>query len=591
LSEEPTGAGAARGGQGSDGTMGYGKPLLGQILQDKFGLSAQQIEAALSAAREKRGRLGDALVTLGHVRDEQVLEALSRQLDLPWLPALDPVRIDATLASRVPLSFAKRYLVMPLWMENGTAVVAVADPLGVSLNDVRLLLGCPVSLVLTTSVALLASVNQVYDRAESSSAEQVIEDFSAGEQLSQLASEATQLDEPTDLLDSSEEAPVIRLVNSILFQAARQRASDIHFEPYERSLVVRYRIDGILYPVLTVPKRLQAGLTTRVKIMAGLNIAEKRLPQDGRFGIRTAGKAVDIRVSVLPTAHGERVVLRLLDKSTRVLTLEELGLSSDRLARMAQVIGQPHGIVLVTGPTGSGKTTTLYAALSQINAPERNILTIEDPIEYELAGVGQMQVNPKIELTFAAGLRSILRQDPDVIMIGEIRDRDTAEIAIHASLTGHLVFSTLHTNDAASAVTRLIDMGIEPFLVSSSVVAILAQRLVRVLCPACRQPYQPTAAELAKLGVAGDSTPVLHRSAGCAACVHTGYKGRTGIYELLVLDDEMRHLILTSTDAVAVTRQAVQRGMITLREDGARKVVAGVTTTEEVLRIVQQDVQ
>jgi general secretion pathway protein E len=428
----------------------------------------------------------------------------------------------------------------------------------------------------------------------------VIEDLGA-ETLDRLATALEE--EPRDLLEAADEAPIIKLVNSLLFEAVKKRASDIHIEPFERDLMIRYRIDGVLYNVLTPPKRLQASIISRIKIMAGLNIAEKRLPQDGRIGIKIAGRDVDIRVSAIPTAHGERLVLRLLDKGNLLLKLSEIGLQPDRLGTLDQLIRLSHGIVLVTGPTGSGKTTTLYAALNTINAPDKNIITIEDPIEYQLRGVGQMQINPKITLTFAAGLRSILRQDPDVIMVGEIRDGETAEIAIHASLTGHLVFSTLHTNDAAGAVTRLLDMGIEPFLVASSVVAIVAQRLVRVLCPACRQAYRPTPAELAKLGIGSfrplpaepgpgpdPATSVMFfKAGGCPECLDTGYRGRIGIYEILVMDDEVRALILAKADANAIKARAVERGMTTLREDGARKVLDGVTTTEEVLRVTAED--
>jgi general secretion pathway protein E len=416
-----------------------------------------------------------------------------------------------------------------------------------------------------------------------------MEDIAASENLEKIAHG---LDEPQDLLDATDEAPIIRLVNSVLFQAVRQRASDIHFESFERGLVVRYRIDGVLYPILTPPKHLQSSIIARLKIMAALNIAEKRLPQDGRFAIRTAGKDVDLRVSVLPTSHGERVVLRLLEKENRLLNLTEMGFSRDRLHTIQQLIRLTHGILLVTGPTGSGKTTTLYAALSEINAPDKNIITVEDPVEYQLLGIGQLQVNPKINLTFAAGLRSILRQDPDVIMIGEIRDRETAEIAIHASLTGHLVFSTLHTNDAASAATRLIDMGIEPFLVASSVVAVLAQRLIRKVCPDCKQAYQPDDEELIRLGVVpGKTKPTFYRGVGCPACTQTGYRGRTGIHELLVLDDEVRRLIGNKADAAAIRQAAVSRGMVLLKEEAAEKIFAGITTTEEVMRMTQQEVE
>jgi general secretion pathway protein E len=357
-------------------------------------------------------------------------------------------------------------------------------------------------------------------------------------------------------------------------------------------LVIRYRIDGVLYPILSPPKHLQANIIARLKIMAGLNIAEKRLPQDGRFSIRTSGKDVDFRVSVLPTSHGERVVLRLLEKENRLLNLPDIGLSSEKLAIMMQLIHLSHGIILVTGPTGSGKTTTLYAALSQINVPDKNIITVEDPVEYQLQGISQMQVNPKINVTFSNGLRSILRQDPDVIMIGEIRDQETAEIAIHASLTGHLVFSTLHTNNAAGAATRLIDMGIEPFLVASSVVAIIAQRLVREVCAACRSPYLPSDEELAKLGVsAAGERPTLYRGAGCPACAQTGYKGRSGIYELLLVDEEIRRLISAKVDSAQIEQQAIAKGMTTLRDEGAAKVLQGLTTTEEVIRITQQAIE
>lgn len=571
--------------------MGYGRPLLGTILGEKFNLPDTKLQEALAQQREKGGRLGDVLMRLRAVRDDEVLQALAHQFELPWLPQLEPNQVDPALLKRVPIGFARRYRVLPLRAEDGMVTVATCDPLETAaLDDLRLLLGSPVTPVLTTSGSLLSCLNQVYDQAASpTAAEQVMEDLAADENLDRLARE---LDEPQDLLDATDEAPIIRLVNSILFQAVKQRASDIHFESFEKGLVVRYRIDGVLYPVLTPPKHLQASIIARLKIMAGLNIAEKRLPQDGRFGIRTAGKDVDIRVSVLPTSHGERVVLRLLEKENRLLNLSEIGFSPDKLAVMQQLIQLSHGIILVTGPTGSGKTTTLYAALSQINAPDKNIITVEDPVEYQLQGIGQMQVNPKINLTFASGLRSILRQDPDVIMIGEIRDLETAEIAIHASLTGHLVFSTLHTNDAASAPTRLIDMGIEPFLVASSVVAVLAQRLLRKICPDCRRPYRPSDEELTRLGLPLTTPrPTFYRGAGCASCSQTGYRGRTGIYELLLMDDDIRRLIGAKADSAAIKQAAIAKGMVPLKQEGAIKVTQGVTTTEEVMRITQQEVE
>jgi general secretion pathway protein E len=399
------------------------------------------------------------------------------------------------------------------------------------------------------------------------------------------------LDEPIDLIDAVDEAPIIKLVNSLLFRAAKERASDIHFEPFEREIVVRFRIDGVLHNVVSLPKRFQPSVVSRIKIMASLNIAEKRLPQDGRIRIKLAGRDIDIRVSVIPTSFGERIVLRLLDRSGYILKLKDVGLSGGALDTFQKLIHMTHGIVLVTGPTGSGKTTTLYACLSEINMPGKNIITIEDPVEYQIKGIGQMQVNPKIELTFSAGLRSILRQDPDVIMVGEIRDVETAEIAIQASLTGHLVFSTLHTNDSASSVTRLIDMGVEPFLVSSSVLAIIAQRLVRLLCPACKKEHALTKPEAQELGFSPDDVRgrKVYEAVGCVRCMQTGYKGRTGIYELLLMKDNIRDLVMRSMDSGTIKNRAIDNGMITLRGDGALKVLEGVTSIEEVLRVTQEE--
>ena len=570
-------------------TVSVTRPRLGEILRAKFHLPELKLEEALAYQQEKGGRLGDVLLHLRALREEQVLEALAQQFDMTWVPHLDTTHVDHEVIKRVPIAFCRRYRVLPLRDENGAILTAATDPLEtVALDDLRLLLGKPIAPVLTSTVALLARLNRAYDDiANPAGAEEVMEDIAANESLDQLAHE---LDEPQDLLDATDEAPIIRLVNSVLFQAVRQRASDIHFESFERGLVIRYRIDGVLYPVLTPPKHLQPSIIARLKIMAGLNIAEKRLPQDGRFAIRTAGKDVDLRVSVLPTSHGERVVLRLLEKENRLLNLSEMGFSKERLTVIHQLIQLAHGIMLVTGPTGSGKTTTLYAALTHINSPDKNIITVEDPVEYQLLGVGQMQVNPKINLTFAAGLRSILRQDPDVIMIGEIRDRETAEIAIHASLTGHLVFSTLHTNDAASAATRLIDMGIEPCLVASSVVAVLAQRLLRRICPDCKRPYRASEEELSRLDLPPGSAVTLYRGAGCAACSQTGYRGRTGIFELMVLDDDIRRLIGGKADSTAIKQTAIAKGMVTLKQEGAERVIQGHTTLEEVMRITQQEI-
>lgn len=568
--------------------MTHPRQSIGEILQQKYSLSQGQLEEALRIQKEKGGRLGEILVRLRYIREEQLLEAMGIQLEIPYTPRLDKGQIEPDLVRLVPIGFAKRHELIPLRGNQEKVLVATSNPLNLSaLDDLRVILSRDINLTLAPSAEILNCIHQIYERP-SDSAEQVIETLNV-DSLDDLASG---LNEPVDLLEATDEAPIIRLVNSLMFEAVKRRASDIHLEPFERELVVRYRIDGILYNILSTPKRLQSSIISRVKIMAGLNIAEKRLPQDGRIGIKIAGRDIDIRVSCIPTAHGERLVLRLLDKTHLLLRLDDLGLEAGTLRQMDQLIHMSHGILLVTGPTGSGKTTTLYAALSAINSPDKNIITIEDPIEYQIKGIGQMQVNPKIDLTFANGLRSILRQDPDVIMVGEIRDVETAEIAIHASLTGHLVFSTLHTNDSAGAITRLLDMGIEPFLVSSSVVAIIAQRLVRILCPACRKSYVPTAEELEKLGLDPKTArgKTFYRAQGCANCMNTGYRGRTGIYEVLVLDDEIRGMILAKADANTIKNRAVEKGMATLKQDGAGKVIRGMTTTEEVLRVTQAEI-
>jgi general secretion pathway protein E len=547
-------------------------------------------EATLDKARERLrdGRdLGDVLQEMGAIDSRTWAHALAEHYGLPFVERLPEDAHPLGLIDSLPINFAKRYQLLPIGADGDLVTVATADPSNFGpLDDLRLLLRRPIRVLVAPAPIVEAAINRAYDQA-SGTASDLLEGLDE-ERLDLAASEF----ETKDLLEADDEAPIIRLVNSLLFQAVKDRASDIHIEPFERDLAVRFRIDGVLYDILSPPKRFQPIITSRVKIMAGLNIAEKRLPQDGRIRIRLAGKDVDIRVSIVPTAFGERVVMRLLDRTTTVLHLEELGLTGHKHELVEKLIKQSHGIVLVTGPTGSGKTTTLYAALSKINTTDKNIITIEDPIEYQLHGVGQIQVNPKIELTFASGLRSILRQDPDVIMVGEIRDVETAEIAIQAALTGHLVFSTLHTNDSFGAMTRLLDMGIEPFLVSSSVIAVMAQRLVRRLCPDCRIPYTPSVEELRELGVRADRVTgrtVYRVGPGCAGCKQTAYRGRTGIHELLVVDDEIRNLIMKNADAATIRREATGKGMDTLRHDGADKVLAGFTSIEEILRVTQED--
>ncbi len=509
-----------------------------------------------------------------------------KNIGMPILKEIPEPQLSNETLERIPRAYLKRFFLFPFFEDDNGVRVAISDPVNMApLNDLGKLLLKPVEPCMASEEEINRCIN-LYFGSATDTAERVIDDLS-GEEFENIAEE---LEEVQDLLDAETEAPIIKLINLILYQAVESRASDIHIEPYEKDMLVRYRIDGVLYERLQPPKKFQSALISRIKIMANLNIAEKRLPQDGRIKIKIANKEVDIRVSIIPTAFGERVVLRLLDKNATIFDLEDIGLVEQNYKFFSRMIRKSHGIILVTGPTGSGKSTSLYAALNKINSPDKNILTIEDPIEYQIKGIGQIQVNPKIDLTFARGLRSILRQDPDVIMIGEIRDLETAEIAIQASLTGHLVFSTLHTNDSAGAITRLTDMGIEPFLVSSSILGIMAQRLVRVICPACKVSYRPTRAELEELGLDPDrvKNPMFSHGKGCEKCFETGYHGRTGIYELMVANDNINKLILQNVDSNQIKVAAIQNGMRALREDGAQKILQGITTIEEVLRVTQE---
>jgi general secretion pathway protein E len=513
-------------------------------------------------------------------------ERLNRYSETLGIPVkknlLEELHFDNKLD--IPIHYFKRMGLVPLSVENSTLTIAINDPANYQAADeLSRRMGCnAVRMVLSPMDEIHAAVNLLFDQT-TDEAEKMVQDLEAYESDSEVF---TELEELEDLMDATHEAPIIRLVNVILTQALKRQASDIHIEPYEKEVKVRFRIDGILYEIFSLPKRFQAHVVSRVKVMANLDIAEKRVPQDGRIKIKVANKAVDIRVSVIPMAYGERIVLRLLDKGVSLLGLGDMGLPPDKLKIFGGLINKNNGILLVTGPTGSGKTTTLYAAINRINSTEKNIITIEDPIEYELQGVGQIQVNPKTDLTFARGLRSVLRHDPDIIMVGEIRDLETVEIAIQASLTGHLVFSTLHTNDAAGALTRLVDMGVEPFLIASSLLGVVAQRLVRRICPECKEPFQEVESALTELGLPKDQ--VLWRGRGCDACMQSGYRGRTGIFELLLMDNETRHLLTSGADSVTIKEAAVKRGMSTLFADGLEKVKAGVTTLNEVLRVTQE---
>jgi general secretion pathway protein E len=503
--------------------------------------------------------------------------------------------LNPELVRKLPLEYLKKQCALPLLLENGRVAIALADPLNIEAYDaISTILGQPCGRIICSAAEIEEAISRCYYHSTSINDDSTNPDAQVSESNINDNDAACSSHQAEDLLNIASKAPVIKLVNKIFFQAVNSRASDIHIEPYENEARIRFRVDGVLHDIFTLPKQQIAALVSRLKIMANLNIAERRLPQDGQSRIKIGENFMDIRVSVIPTSGGERVVLRLLDKGGGDLGLDEIGFGQEVLDSFRNLIRLAHGIILLTGPTGSGKTTTLYAAMSELNCEERNILTVEDPIEYQLPGVGQMQIKPKINLTFANCLRHILRQDPDVIMIGEIRDLETAEIAIQASLTGHLVLSTLHTNDSASAVTRLIDMGIEPYLISSSVVAVMAQRLLRVICPKCKRPYTPNEQLLSLWGNNKVVHPIegqLYKGHGCENCLDTGYLGRTGIFELLVIDDEIKELITKRQGSHIIKNAAIEKGMSTLREDGLRKALAGETTLEEVCRVTQDYVQ
>ena len=484
---------------------------------------------------------------------------------------------------RLPFSFAKRHGAVLVADQSRLYIAFRRQCELTALAEVQRFHGARLALECVSDEQFAELLTQAYQHDSASM--QLAEDI--GESLD-LASLADQVPETEDLLEQEDDAPIIRLINAILGEAIKENASDIHLETFEKRLVVRFRVDGMLRPVLEPKRELATLLVSRVKVMARLDIAEKRVPQDGRISLKVGGREVDIRVSTLPSANGERVVLRLLDKQAGRLSLQHLGMRSEDRALMEATVRKPHGILLVTGPTGSGKTTTLYASLVSLNDHTRNILTVEDPIEYHLEGIGQTQVNSKVEMTFARGLRAILRQDPDVVMVGEIRDQETAEIAVQASLTGHLVLSTLHTNSAVGAITRLVDMGVEPFLLSSSLLGVLAQRLVRVLCPACKQAYQADEAECELLGVSAATPPTLYRACGCASCHQQGYRGRTGIYELVVFDETLRTLVHSRASEQEMVRHARTLGP-SIRDDGRRKVLEGATTVEEMLRVTREE--
>jgi type II secretion system protein E len=556
------------------------KGRLGEILIARGQITPEQLEEALELQKQSGELIGQILIRLGYVTENEVLHALGEQLGLPVVTITDQ-SVDPVALGQVPSEFAMRHQLIPLRSEDHTITVAMANPLDVQpLDDLRLVTGCEIKPAIASPSEIKRAIEQFY-------MEKMIQDIS--EQEADITAE--EAPDIADLQRMATEALVIQLVNLIIHQAVQERASDIHIEPFERELRVRYRIDGVLREVQAPPKRLHPAIVSRIKILADMNIAERRLPQDGRIQLRVSGRRIDIRVSTIPTLYGESVVMRILDKSMGLLTLEELGMQDQALEQFRRLISVPHGMILVTGPTGSGKSTSLYAALMEIYSVEKKIITIEDPVEYQLPGVNQIQVRPNIGLTFASGLRHIVRQDPDVIMVGEIRDPETADIAINAALTGHLVFSTLHTNDAAGAITRLLDMGVEPYLVASTLIGSIAQRLVRRICTKCKTPTTVRPEYLRQIGLTPEDLNgrTLYAGAGCEECGRTGYKGRIGVFEMLTIDDEIRRMIVERASATVIKQYAVSKGMTTLLGDGREKVLEGISTVDEVLRVCQRD--
>ena len=565
------------------------KNLLIQTAKRTGLLDAEQL-ATFFEQNTGQERVDEALLNCPYFTEEAVLKLFAEALDWEFFAELPVKAVPAEFIEAVPALYAQHHFLIGIRRDadNGELTVVLSKPLDANvLDNVSKMTGLPVRAAVSTRAAITSVIDVAYEQ-RTTVIEEVAEELDS-QNLDQLVDEATGSD---DLLDVVNRPPVIRLVNDILFRALQLRASDIHVHPYESKIQIRYRIDGILYDTLSLNRNVLPLIVSRIKVMAGMDIAERRLPQDGRCSVRLGQREVDLRISTVPTSYGERSVLRLLDKSTALYGLDELGLWKDDLQKFDSLLTRSHGVIFVTGPTGSGKSTTLYACLNRINSAEKNVITIEDPIEYQVEGISQIQVASKKGMTFATALRHVLRQDPDVIMVGEVRDIETARMAIQSSLTGHLVFSTLHTNDSAGAVSRLLDLGVEPYLVSSSLIAIIAQRLVRRVCPNCKKPAEPSPHELRELGL-GETTGnegTFFVGTGCEKCFQTGYRGRTGIYEIMMINEHVQNLIYKRETAGTIKRVALDAGLQTLRMDGARKVLGGVTTIAEVLRVTQADV-
>ncbi|GBE06064.1 type II secretion system protein E [bacterium BMS3Abin10] len=562
------------------------KARLGEILLEWKLITPEKLDVALKeqAALGKTHKLGQILVNLGFISEHDVFRALSFQLGLQYLKFSEFPRTIPE-GSYPTVKFLKEYKLVPIGIENNKMRVAMSDPLDeYALEALRVFSGKPFEIVLGSEKDILEAIEQYFG------ANVQMTTIMEGMREEEMEADVVELEEDVHhLRDMAFEAPIVKLVNMLITRAVEGRASDIHIEPFESNVKIRYRIDGALNELDPLPKRIQAAVISRIKIMSRLNIAERRLPQDGRIKLRVSGRDVDLRVSSMPTIYGESIVMRILDSSSALIDLEHLGFPGDTQPGYRKLITLPYGMLLVTGPTGSGKTTTLYASLSEINLSDKKIITIEDPIEYQIEGINQIQVKPRIGLTFANGLRHIVRQDPDIIMVGEIRDIETAEISIHSALTGHLVFSTLHTNDAPGALTRLLDMGIENFLVSSSLAGVLAQRLVRVICRSCKEPFTPRKEIIEKIGALGPDITTYHGT-GCEECRNTGYRGRTGIFELMIMTEDIRKLVVDKTGSDVIRQKAISQGMATLRESGWQKVKDGLTTVEEVLRVTQEEI-
>jgi type IV pilus assembly protein PilB len=553
------------------------KRMLGEMLIEEGAITREHLDKALAEQKRLGKRLGEVLINFGFITEEKMAMILARQLEIPFL-LLREIKIDPEIVKIVPEALARKYKVLPINIRNGLLTIAMADPLDIfAVDEIRRFTKLPVNYVVVTEKELVRAYDKYY--RVTGAVEEMIRDMGD-------AGYAADDDRSPTLDAMADETPIVKLVNMVLTQGIRDRASDIHIEPTPDILRVRYRVDGILHEVMTPPKHMHAGLISRLKILSGMDIAEKRVPQDGRFPAEIEGRMLDIRSSTMPTLYGEKMVLRLLEKTEGLPPLTSLGFLESALDQFTKMIRRPYGFILSTGPTGSGKTTTLYSALRSISSIEKNIITIEDPIEYNLTLISQVQVNPKAGLTFANGLRSILRQDPDIIMVGEIRDLETAAIATHAALTGHLVLSTLHTNEAVGAVARLIDMGVEPFLITSSLIGVVGQKLIRKVCPYCSETYTDAPEAMSEIGLTGPQQ--LVRGVGCNECKFTGYLGRDGLYEVLTVSESIRKLIIQKATASEIKNQARKEGFRTMREEGLVKVLKGLTTLDEVMRVTQE---